>query len=74
MCQKSMDGYVRITRCVHGTYHLTLNGTTLHLDALDLQRIQKSLVKLLLTSGKQFELDLEKMIGKQQPLNRFSMN
>ena len=38
MCQQSDEspGRIRISRCEHGTYHLSLKGVTLHLSAVEL--------------------------------------
>lgn len=47
MCHQSTDNHpsprVRLCRCDHGTFHLTVNGVTLHLHPHELAMLGKAI-------------------------------
>jgi hypothetical protein len=59
MCQDhGASGQIRIVRCDHGTYHLTINDTTLHLSAVEVVALSKLLRQSIAQMADQVADDL----------------
>lgn len=62
---------VQIDRCPHGTYHLTVGNTTLHLSAQGLQNIAHGLLSAMQHHADQITADATQERRKRTVRDRF---
>lgn len=75
MCSHSHSNVkMKIARCGHGTYHLSVNDTTLHLSAKDVHTLSCMMAKLTQQLGGQIERDMRSDSSRLRPFDRHSSN
>lgn len=65
---------MKITRCGHGTYHLSINDTTLHLCATDVLALMRLVAHSTEQLSEQIEMDVESETSRNLRIDRYRTN